>query len=154
MWWQVFTSIAILLLNCAIAVSLYGQQIDSRRSNITVLTLSVFVFLLSIFDIETAESYIARAIILVILSFSIFVFYGMFKLWLLLIKPIIFDWNIALLKKYSTKEKPTRYFSALEWMVVLWVKRLPVFLVFLITSLQLILIRDFNAFSETVKPLF
>lgn len=154
MWWQVFTSIAILLLNCAIAVSLYGQQIDSRRSNITVLTLSVFVFLLSIFDIETAESYITRAIILVILSFSIFVFYGMFKLWLLLIKPIIFDWNIALLKKYSTKEKPTRYFSALEWMVVLWVKRLPVFLVFLITSLQLILIRDFNAFSETVKPLF
>lgn len=154
MWWQVFTSIAVLLLNCAIAVSLYGQQIDSRRSNITVLTLSVFVFLLSIFDIEAAESYIARAIILVILSFSIFVFYGMFKLWLLLIKPIIFDWNIALLKKYSTKEKPTRYFSALEWMVVLWVKRLPVFLVFLITSLQLILIRDFNAFSETVKPLF
>lgn len=154
MWWQVFTSIAILLLNCAIAVSLYGQQIDSRRSNITVLTLSVFVFLLSIFDIEAAESYIARAITLVILSFSIFVFYGMLKLWLLLIKPIIFDWNIALLKKYSTKEKPTRYFSALEWMVVLWVKRLPVFLVFLITSLQLILIRDFNAFSETVKPLF
>lgn len=154
MWWQVFTSIAVLLLNCAIAVSLYGQQIDSRRSNITVLTLSVFVFLLSIFDIEAAESYIARAIILVILSFSIFVFYGMFKLWLLLIKPIIFDWNIALLKKYSTKEKPTRYFSALEWMVVLWVKRLSVFLVFLITSLQLILIRDFNSFSVTVKPLF
>ncbi len=154
MGWQVFTSVAIVLLNSTIVIKLYGKLIDYRRSNITVLTLSVLVFLLSIFDTDAAESYIARAIILVILSLSIFVFYGMSKLWLLLIKPIVFDWNIALLKKYSTKEKPTRYFNALEWMVVLWVKRLPVFMTFLITGVQLILVRDFNAFSENYSPLF
>ncbi|MDL5049047.1 hypothetical protein QQ054_23830 [Oscillatoria amoena NRMC-F 0135] len=154
MWWQVFTSVAILLLNIAICIRLYGELIDYRRSNIAVLGLSLLLFLLSIFDVSTANFYVERAVAIVLLSLSIFVYYVMFKLWLLLIKPIVFDWNKALFKKYSTKEKPTRYFNVLEWVVVLWVKRLPVFMVFLITGVQLILIRDFNAFSETGKALF
>lgn len=154
MGWQIFASVAILLLNCTIVIKLYGELIDYRRSNIAVLALSLLVFLLSIFDVSTANFYVERAVAIVLLSLSIFVFYLMSKLWLLLIKPIVFDWNIALLKKYSTKEKPTRYFNVLEWVVVLWVKRLPVFMVFLITCVQWILVRDFNAFSETGKPLF
>lgn len=154
MWWQVFTSVAILLLNCTIAIKLYGELIDYRRSNIAVLALSLLLFLLSIFDVSTANFYVERAVAIVLLSLSIFVYYVMFKLWLLLIKPIVFDWNKALFKKYSTKEKPTRYFNVLEWVVVLWVKRLPVFMVFLLTCVQLILIGDFNAFSETGKALF
>lgn len=74
MGWQVFTSVAILLLNCTIAIKLYGELIDYRRSNIAVLALSLLVFLLSIFDVSTANFYVERAVAIVLLSLSILFF--------------------------------------------------------------------------------
>lgn len=142
MWWQVFTSVAILLLNIAICIRLYGELIDYRRSNIIVFVLGLLVLLFAVISGGESKPFIEGAFDLVVQSLFIILFY-VFPKYGILSKRSFYNnrRNKELLSKYPMMEWITTLqnnFS--EWGTKLWLTRLHFVLVIKITHDQLKLV--------------
>lgn len=142
MWWQVFTSVAILLLNIAICIRLYGELIDYRRSNIIVFVLGLLVLLFAVNSGGENKPFIEGAFDLVVQSLFIILIY-IFPKYSILSKRSFYNnrRNKELLSKYPMMEWITNLQNNfLEWCTKLWLTRLHFVLVIKITNDQLKLV--------------